>query len=276
MPPTFSIGFSSNQTETFPEQRLSLNDPPPNRYRTGRLIGVGVGPGDPGNLTLRAIRAIKEADLVIAPCSSTDTEGRAESIVRNALPEVSCQRIIFDMSPGETGTQARVRGAREAALGLHGPLCEGKTIAFVTLGDPNVFSTFSLVAKEVAHLLPETEIRTIPGIMAFQEVASMGGLNLLDETEKLFLVTAREGTEDLDEALGSPNAAIVIYKGGRHLQEIKAALDMAGRLKGAVVGEMLGLEGETISDLDTVTAQRLSYLATVIAPPLRKPEPATD
>lgn len=236
----------------------------------GRLIGVGVGPGDPGNLTLRAIETLKSADRVIAPCSAADFQGRAESIVRQALPQITCHRIVFDMSPGETGVQARRRGAKEAANSLLAWLLEGMTLAFVTLGDPNVFSTFSLVAKEVSDLAPEIEIKTIPGIMAFQEVASMSGLNLLDETEKLFLVTAFEGIDDVKESLQHPNAAVVIYKGGRQIARIKKALHDAGRLEDATVGELLGLEGERIIKLAEVEDPSISYLATIISPPTRK------
>jgi len=236
----------------------------------GRLIGVGVGPGDPKNLTLRAIETLRTADRVIAPCSAPDLEGRAENIVRQVLPDIECHRIVFDMSQGETGVQARRRCAKEAANDLLIMLREGLTLAFVTLGDPNVFSTFSLVAKEVADLAPEIEIRTVPGIMAFQEVASMSGLNLLDETEKLFLVTAFQGIDDVKESLQHDNAAVVIYKGGRQLAEVKQALHEAGRLEGAVVGELIGLEGERVTKLAELTDPSISYLATIISPPSRR------
>lgn len=246
-----------------------MANPPKSEVSPGRLIGVGVGPGDPTNLTLKALEAVRSADLVIAPCSAADLEGRAESIVRSILPEIRCQRLIFDMSRGESGVEARRRSAREAALTLIPKLKSGQTLAFITLGDPNVFSTFSLVAKEVSHLEPEIEVSTVPGIMAFQEVAAMSGVNLLDETEKLFLVTAFEGMDDVRESLQHPNAAIVIYKGGRHIGEIRKELDNAGRLEGAVVGELLGLEGEKVTQLESIDSPSISYLATVIAPPLR-------
>ncbi len=247
-----------------------MNTPSAKQVEPGQLIGVGVGPGDPRNITLKALEALREADLIFAPCSSPESEGRAEGIVRQVLPDVELSRLIFDMSPGETGVQARLRGAKAAARTLVALLLKGQTLAFVTLGDPNVFSTFSLVAKEVATLAPEIRIKTVPGIMAFQEVAAMSGLNLLDETEKLFLVTAVEGTEDVQESLQHPNAAVVIYKGGRQIAAIKQILKEAGRLEGAVVGELLGLEGEQIALLEAITEPKISYLATVIAPPLRK------
>lgn len=241
----------------------------PHALRSGSLTGVGVGPGDPDHLTLKALYAIRKADIVVSPSSEIDLEGRAENIVRQALPETTFKRIVFDMSPGETGAQARKRGAISAAKELVGLLEQGNNISFITLGDPNVFSTFSLVASEVARLNANIKIRSVPGIMAFQEVASRTGVNLLDDTEKLFLVTAFEGTSDVEESLQHPNAAVVIYKGGRHIQAIKDTLCAHERIDGAVVGELLGLEGESILPLAEVTAPAISYLATVIAPPKR-------
>lgn len=242
----------------------------------GHLVGVGVGPGDPNNLTLRAISALKSADLIIAPCSISEQEGRAEGIVKQVLPDATFKRLVFDMSPGETGVAARRRSAKQAAQSLLPLLTRGDNLAFITLGDPNIFSTFSLVAKEISHLAPSVPIETVPGIMAFQEVAAKAGMNLLDETEKLFLVTAFESIGDVEESLQHPNAAIVIYKGGRQIRDIKEKLLYANRLKGAVVGELLGLPGERLAMLEDIDDEPISYLATVISPPLRSFTKTTD
>lgn len=173
------------------------------------------------------------------------------------------------MATGESGVQARKRTAQNAAKELLTPLSQGKTIVFITLGDPNVFSTFSLVANYVKMLDPKIEISTVPGIMAFQQVASESKVELLNETEKLLLITANENLDDLIDALDYPDAAIVIYKGGRHIGSIKQQLAKAGRLKEAVVGELLGLNGERVMQLDQIEESTIAYLATVIVPPIR-------
>lgn len=243
--------------------------PDSTNLQPGQLIGVGVGAGDPKMLTLAALDAIQNADLVISPCSAPDIEGRAESIVRKVIPQIRCQRLIFEMATGESGIQARKRTAKNAASELLAPLSQGQKIVFITLGDPNVFSTFSLVANQVRALDPKIAISTVPGIMAFQQVASESQVELLNETEKLFLITANESLDDLINALDHPEAAIVIYKGGRHIGDIKEQLSKAGRLKGAVVGELLGLPGERIVELDQIEESSIAYLATVIVPPVR-------
>ncbi len=224
------------------------------------LIGVGVGPGDPELLTLRAARVIREADRVLAPSSAVDAVGRAESIVRQACPGVRIERLVFTMGDALASIDA---AAATVVAGLDG----GRRLAFVTLGDPNVYSTFSSVAARVRELRPEARIETVPGIMAFQELASRSGTVVLQNTERLALVTALGGPDVLDAALADPTQAVVVYKGGRHLPEMAKRLATAGRLDGAVMGELLGLPGERVLPVADAAEGPAAYLATVIVPP---------
>lgn len=224
------------------------------------LIGVGVGPGDPELMTVRAVRTVREADRVLAPSSAVDAVGRAESIVRQACPGVRVERLVFDM--GQAGGSIG-----EAADLVVAGLDAGQRLAFVTLGDPNVYSTFSSVAARVRALRPGAVVETVPGIMAFQELAAQAGTVVLRDTERLALVTALEGPGALVGALDDPTQAVVVYKGGRHLPAMAKALAEAGRLEGAVVGELLGLPGERVVPVAEAAEGPAAYLATVIVPP---------
>jgi precorrin-2/cobalt-factor-2 C20-methyltransferase len=226
----------------------------------GVLIGVGVGPGDPGLLTVRAVAALRTADVVLAPSSAVDAVGRAESIVRQACPEVAVERVVFVM--GDAGASVDDAAAR-VVVGLD----HGQRVAFATLGDPNVYSTFSAVAAGVRRLRPAAVVETVPGIMAFQELASRSGTVVLQNAERLALVTALDGPDALDAALADPTQAVVVYKGGRHLPAMAARLAAAGRLDGAVVGELLGLPGERVVPVADAGGSPAAYLATVIVPP---------
>jgi precorrin-2/cobalt-factor-2 C20-methyltransferase len=224
------------------------------------LIGVGVGPGDPELLTVRAMRAIREADRVLAPSSAIDAVGRAESIVRQACPGVPVERLVFAMGRAEGSVDA-------AAATIVTGLDAGQRLVFVTLGDPNVYSTFSSVAGRVRALRPAASIATVPGIMAFQELAAQAGTVVLQNAERLALVAAVDGAEVLDAALDDPSQAVVVYKGGRHLPEMAKRLAAAGRLDGAVMGELLGLPGGRVMPVADAADAPAAYLATVIVPP---------
>ena len=237
--------------------------PAPERPVPGRLVGVGVGPGEADLLTLRAVTALRRADRVLAPSTAVDAVGRAEAIVRQAVPGLAVERMPFAMAPSRA---ARDRSVERAAAAVAGHLQQGEEVAWITLGDPLVYSTFSTVAAGVVRRRPGTVVVSVPGIMAFQALAARTGTVVTDERDRLVVRTALEG-EDLDADLADPGSTVVIYKGGRRLPELAEMAGRAGRSGEAVVGELLGMPGERIGPITQLAATGpASYLATVIVP----------
>jgi len=231
------------------------------------FTGVGIGPGDAELLTARALRVLREADRVFGPTMAIDAVGRAESIVREAAPDVAVERLVFAIRRDD---DARREAHEVAADRVAACVREGEDVAFVTLGDPNVYSTFHHIAGLVSARCPGVEIRTVPGIMAFQDLASRSGTIVLDGSERLVIVSALDGIADVSAALEDRDAAVVIYKGGRFLPEIAHLLAETGRLDGAVFGELLGLPGQRLSAVKDAGDSPGAYLATVIVPPVRR------
>jgi precorrin-2/cobalt-factor-2 C20-methyltransferase len=251
------------QGGTGPDAEAATSRPAGEAPVPGRLVGVGVGPGEPDLLTARALTALRRADRVVAPATAVDAVGRAEAIVRQAVPGLRVERIPFAMSPGRA---ERDRSLREAAAVLAGYLGTGQEVAFVTLGDPLTYSTFTAVAEAVRQRRPATVVEQVPGIMAFQALAARTGTTVTDERQRLVVRTALDG-EDVGADLDDPDATIVLYKGGRRLPDLAKAAAATGRLTGAVAGELLGMPGERIGALsDLAEDGPASYLATVIIP----------
>jgi precorrin-2/cobalt-factor-2 C20-methyltransferase len=249
--------------ETELARRPGEQEAPAERPVPGRLVGVGVGPGEPDLMTRRAVAALRRADRVVAPSTAVDAVGRAEAIVRQAVPGLAVERVPFEMAPSRA---ARNRSVDRAAAAVAARLDAGEEVAWITLGDPLVYSTFSSVAAGVVRRRPATVVDSVPGIMAFQALAARTGTVVADERDRLTIRTALDG-EELDGDLADPDSTVVIYKGGRRLPELADRAIRAGRVDGAVVGELLGMPGERIGRLDELAAGGpASYLATVIVP----------
>ncbi len=236
---------------------------PVDRAVPGRLVGVGVGPGAPDLLTVRAVRALRRATAVVAPCTDAAAVGRAEAIVREAAPDVVVERLVFVMAPEPAGRTAALDAAGARVIEL---LDAGNEVAFVTLGDPNVYSTFSSIAVAVAAARPATPVETVPGVMAFQDLASRAQVVLTDEQQSLVVLPANGADEPLADALADLARTIVLYKGGRRLPDVAAQLRDASRLDGAVLGELLGMPGERIVAVADVADRPAAYLSAVIVP----------
>jgi precorrin-2/cobalt-factor-2 C20-methyltransferase len=235
----------------------------------GRLVGVGVGPGEADLITVRAVSALRRADRVLAPTTAVDAVGRAEAVVRDAVPGIAIERIAFAMEPSRP---ARQRSVDRAAALVARHLAAGNEVAWITLGDPLTYSTFSAVAAGVRKQRPATPVIQVPGIMAFQALAARTGTIVADERDRVVLRTALDG-DDIGLDLNDPATTVVIYKGGRRLPELAAAAAQRGRGAAAVAGELIGMPGERIGTLaELAGAGPASYLATVIVPATDGPD----
>lgn len=240
--------------------------PPPPRLVGPCLIGVGIGPGDPELVTERAVRVLASADRVFTAATAPDAIGRAEAAVRTVAPEVRVDRVALDdgADPAMRNTSLEL-----AAAVLVEALDEGASVAFAVLGDPNVFSTFPVLAAAVTSERPAVPISAVPGIMAFQDLAAHTGTVLAAGAEHVAVLVAGEDTSALDRALADPGCTVVLYKGGRHLPVVAERLVAHDRIAGAVVGELLGLPGGRATTVTSVAERAASYLATVVVPAAR-------
>jgi precorrin-2/cobalt-factor-2 C20-methyltransferase len=233
------------------------------------LVGVGVGPGDPELVTVKAVRVLREADVVFVPVMDTGELGRAEATVRAHVGPDRVRRAVFAL--GEGDDRGRQRAAWEAAARAVGDaFAEGAArVAFATIGDPNIYSTFSYLARTIRDVLPDVAVETVPGITAMQALAAASGTVLCEGGESLALLPLTAGIEAFETALAHLDT-IVAYKGGRVLPELLTVLRAHGRLDDAVYGAALGLPGQDVRHARDLPPAPAPYLSTVIVPPARE------
>ncbi|HZK54018.1 MAG TPA: precorrin-2 C(20)-methyltransferase [Desulfosporosinus sp.] len=224
----------------------------------GKFYGVGVGPGDPRLLTLQAVDVLQAADIVAIPKSKLDRESVAWDIAKVHCP--SKVRLVELEMPMTADKQILAAAWQAGAQTLLGELKQGKSIAFITLGDPSLYSTYSYLLNILQEELPQECIVTVPGITAMAAAAARINMPLATGDEPLLILPS---TEDVGEYLDFPN--LVLMKVSRRLPEILTLLEERGRK--AVLLTRLGQAGEKIRwepKPQDFTSDKIDYLSILL------------
>lgn len=178
------------------------------------LYGVGVGPGAPDLLTLRAVRVLESVDVLALPRSSDFGASVAWSIAESIVGARATKtrlRLTFPMSKDPDDVRPRVDAAVDA-IGAH--LLAGRSVAFLTEGDPSVFSTFGYVRDGALRRWPALRVEVVPGVSSITAVAARGGVPLADGHERIAIVPATYGVNDLVDLLERFDTVVLMKLGG--------------------------------------------------------------
>lgn len=224
--------------------------------KQGILYGVGVGPGDPELLTLKAVRILKECDVIAIPQENKEN-CTAYQIARQAVPELD-EKPCLPLPMPMTKDQAKLVSSHEAAAARTAEqLAAGRTVALITLGDATVYSTYLYIHERIKRMGFETRI--INGIPSFCAAAARLDMPLVNGSQKLHILPA---SYQIEEALDLPGVK-VLMKSGRQMPKVKALL--RGRGMEARMVENCGMEGEkTYQSLEEIPDQA-GYFSLVIA-----------
>jgi precorrin-2/cobalt-factor-2 C20-methyltransferase len=158
---------------------------------TGKLYGVGTGPGDPELITMKAVRILRSADVVIVPESGSDKGSIALEIASEYISKTAeIITLTFPMIQDESGKKANRLENAGKILGL---IESGRIVVFLTLGDPMLYSTYIYMLEHLAS--SGVEIETVPGVTSFCASAAAGNTPLAKQNEELRIVPLSKDTD---------------------------------------------------------------------------------
>ena len=184
---------------------------------SGILYGVGVGPGDAELMTLKALRCIKECDVVILP-SAPKEDCHAYGIVKEVYPEVEKKQILCLHFPMTKDKEKLEHAHNEIFCRVKKLIEEGKKVAFLTIGDPCVYSTYHYIHRRMEAA--GKEVRIISGVPSFCAAAAVLGISLGDMQEKIHVIPASYEIENTMELRGTR----IYMKSGKKLAQLKELL----------------------------------------------------
>lgn len=223
---------------------------------TGILYGVGVGPGDPELMTLKAVRVLRECQVIFTP-GSEPTETVAWKIAAASVPEIGEKEVLGVKMPMTRDPEELETAHENAAQKIIGLLRQGKNIAFLTLGDPCIYSTCLYVHRRVRERGFQAEL--INGIPSFLAASAALGEGLVEKEEMLHLIPA---SYPVGDALGLPGTK-VLMKAGRAATRVIESLKVHSQEVRVV--ERCGMEGEKIYTSAEDVPENLSYYTIIVA-----------
>ena len=227
------------------------------------VYAVGVGPGDPELLTRKAERVLRSVDVVLAPVSNPSEASVALGTIREFIDE-SRQEIIVHQFP-MTSDRARLIPAWQEAAALIAAHAEaGRSVAFITIGDPLFYSTFIYLLRILREQWPQLPIEIIPGISSINAAAAQAGLPLVEADEKMVVIPATAGIEVIKTALAAYET-VVLLKVKPLFSEIIDLLRSTGREQRTVFVERVGSSRQKVlTDFSEIAAHTPDYLSLMI------------
>ena len=229
----------------------------------GQVYAVGVGPGDPELLTRRAERVLRSVDVIMAPVSNPAETSVALSTIREFTNE-NRQEIIVHQFPMSSDRLLLIPAWQEAAALIASHAEAGRSVAFITIGDPLFYSTFIYLLRILQDQWPDIPIEIIPGISSINASAAQACIPLAEAEEKMAVIPATAGIEQIAAALVTFET-VVLLKVKPLFSDIMELLRQTGREQSTVFVERVGSTRQKIlTDFTEISAHSPDYLSLLI------------
>lgn len=211
--------------------------------KQGTLYGIGVGPGDPDLITVKAARILAGCEHVFVPRPRKSAQGVAMGIARSHMhPRATVHEVIFPMTKDPVALQERWY---ESAGPIAEVLLSGTDACYVTLGDTMLYSTYIYMLRALRRRVPDVNVITLPGVTSFSAVAALTEFSLGEGTRHLTIVPSAQDLSGVSGALAT-GGTVVLMKIGRRLRDIIELLEDAGAIDRSVFVARAGMENQRI------------------------------
>ncbi len=238
--------------------------------KTGKLIGIGVGPGPAGLIPVAAVNAISDADIVYAPRAKESLNSVAKQCIADLrVPPDKIREILYNMETDRSCLQTCYENlAQEIAAEIAG----GKAVVYLTIGDTLTYSTYGYMLQALLAFAPEIEHATIPGITSYAAVAAAIDWPLGQGKERTLILPCPSSISELQAEIENHDV-VVLMKIGHRLPMVLKLIDQLGIASLCGFASRLGFENELIIPRLTECAKMLqsslpddasNYLSTML------------
>jgi len=230
--------------------------------KIGTLYGLGVGPGDPELITVKAFRRLQESPVIAYPKKLKGSKSYAHRIVEVYInpAEKEMLGLVFPMTKDEDTLRTEWTKSVEA---IYGYLAQGKDVAFVTEGDPMLFSTFIHLMNLMKSMYPDVPIETVAGISSFNGSVNRLGIALADGDDYVAMIPATEDMEEMRRVIETHDG-IVFIKVAKVLDTMLNLLEEMNLLEKAHVVTKVTSDEEVIWKINELQGAELNYLSCMV------------
>ena len=230
--------------------------------KLGTLYGVGVGPGDPELITLKAVKVLNQVKVIFAASSSKNEYSLAlENAKSHMLNGAEVVRLSFPMTRDQ---EILDKAWGENARRILAFIQQGKDVAFITIGDPLTYSTFGYVMETIQEMAPEVVVRVIPGVTSYQAATAAAHEIMAAQEQTFCVISGSKGGEQLKEVINKVDCVIML-KVYRHFDEILDTLEELGIKGRATLVSRCGMEDQVICrNPEEFRGKKVPYLSLMI------------
>ncbi|EYD69553.1 precorrin-2 C(20)-methyltransferase [Fusobacterium necrophorum] len=223
-----------------------------------KFYGIGVGVGDPEEITLKAINILKKLDVVVLPEAKKDEGSVAYEITKQYMKE-EIEKVFMEF-PMLKSLEERREARKRNAMFIQELLEQGKNVGFLTIGDTMTYSTYVYLLE---HLPEKYLVETVPGISSFVDMASRFNFPLMIGEESLKVVSLNPKMDIEAEIASADN--IVFMKVSRSFERLKQAILATGNQENVIMVSNCGKENQVVAyNIEELEEEDIPYFTTLI------------